>query len=461
MYCRAGGMPLIPPGASLVPPYTVDVLHWLLGIDIIGGPVPIVIWVLTAAVAVTLLIRRLPLGQLLAALIAALAGAVIGVAAVLAVNLTHTFGEPLPATVAWWLGLTGAVIGLAVVSLWRSPTWRKAVAIALIPLALASATLGINAVFGLNTTLGSLFGVTTADAATDLGGPNPETSPSGPAYQNWTAPADLPTHGRILELTGQTAITPSAGYHPRNPTIYLPPAYGLAGAPPLPLMVMMMGKPGNPDLTVFAPALDEMAAKNKGLGPVVIVIDQLAGDPSPALDPACADSTAFGGLSTYVNTDVVAYAKSTLRVSSDPKLWSIVGYSNGGACAFAYAAAHPDTWGNLIDIAGDLFPGSDDPAATVNQIYGGDQSAYDAAKPEALLARMAGRYADHHAVFTAGTLDPPGTENSQHSLALAEAAGFTAAFVSVPNAPHYGENMYPLMAAALEVLYPVWGLSAP
>ena len=436
---------------------------WLAGVNVVDGPVPPAVWGLTVLGILLLLVRppraewiaRCPFGLV--------AGAAVGVAAVLVADVSGSFGGSLPTVVMVWAGVGLGGAGLAIASMWGAKAWRRVVAIIVAILAVLSTVLGINASYGINTTLGSLFGVSSLDQVDGLNGqhgphPGPSVSPSGPLYARWTPPADMPAQGKVGLLSGADAIPSSAGFVPRDASIYLPPAAQVADAPALPLVVMMMGQPGNPDPSFIQTALDALAAQNKGLAPIVIVADQL-GDPSQ--DPVCTDSKTFGGVATYFNTDIVGYAKSKLNIIDDPAAWTIAGYSNGGGCAFIWGTEHPDIWGNIISISGEPYAGSEDPNAAIATVYGGDQAAFEANKPQAWIQKNAGSFAGHVAVFTAGENDPVYVAAAQASTQLAQSAGFTATFSVVPGAGHVADALNGGMPKAFGILYPRLGLSAP
>lgn len=430
-------------------------VDWLLNLDIIDGALPVAVWLLTAVSVIVLVIRRSARSWRVRALIGVVGGALIGVLLFYVVNVTNLFNTRLPAAVAWWVAAAFAAIGLAVASLRDSGVGRKVVAIAVILLALASAVLGVNAAFGIYRTLGSLLGMSSLQAVDGLSGPT-GSSPTGPVYANWNPPADLPAKGKVGLLTGANAIPSSAGFTPRDASIYLPPAAQVKDAPALPFVVMMMGMPGDPDPSFIAAALDDLAAKNRGLAPIVIVADQL-GD--PARDPVCADSAKYGGVATYFNQDVVEYAKTKLNIIDDPKYWTIAGYSNGGACAFTWGAQYPEIWGNMISISGDRFPGAEIQSETIADVYGGDAKAYDAAKPAAWLEKNKGKFNGHAAMFTAGENDATFLPIAEANFALAKDAGFDATLYVVPGADHFATAVQGGLAKAFEVIYPTIGLA--
>ncbi|WP_292683911.1 alpha/beta hydrolase-fold protein [Microbacterium sp. SCN 69-37] len=191
--------------------------------------------------------------------------------------------------------------------------------------------------------------------------------------------------------------------------------------------------------------------------PYVLVVDQL-GDPNK--DPACADSTVYGNVETYVTHDVVAFAR-TLPVQQDPSQWTIVGYSNGGGCAFKYAAEHPDIWGNLLSVSGEIVPGSEHPDGTIADAFGGSPAAYEAAKPTSILTSHTGGYPNEWALFTAGQNDPAYVDQARQGAAAAAKARWNVDSYVVPGAGHVVDALEGGLAEGLARLYPRLGLSAP
>lgn len=425
-------------------------------IPIIAGPVPWIVYGLAAALIVFLLARRPTRRRVLTGVSGLVAGALVGVGAFVIANATNVFGDPLPAPVAWWGAATLAAIGLAVVSLWDSRWWRKLIAAIGIVVFAVAGVIGINAYYGLNPTLGSLFGIID-DGPINVPTPGPSGTPdAGPLYETFTPPADMPATG---EQGTQVIPATASGFDARPAGIYLPPAALVDNPPQLPLVIMMMGHPGNPDPSYIGGVLDEFAAKNKGLAPIVIVADQIG--PS-GNDPACADSQAYGNAETYITKDVVDWAKQNLNIIQDPKYWVIAGYSNGGGCAVKYMAQYPDQWKNLIDVSGEPFPGSEDPDSVTATIYGGNQSAFEASKPINIMKAAApGAYDGVTAVFTAGSEDPTYVAAAKDVSAEAQAVGMSITYYEVPGAGHVGDALTGGLTEGFTVLYPVLGLSAP
>lgn len=438
-------------------------MTWFFKLDVINGPLPLAICALTLVAIVVLLIRR-PTPAWLWRVIAAVAvGVGLGIGLVMWVNATRLFGAALPFTVGFWAPAGFAAILFGVVSLWERKAWRKVVAAVLVVLALLSTTLGVNAAFGINTTVGSLLGVSAQDDIHSLPEPGPTTTASGPLYQSWNPPADMPATSKVGLLSGDRAIPSTGGFKPRDASVYLPPAAQVKNPPRLPLIVMMMGYTGSPDPTFIVKWLDDLAAKNKGLAPIVIVADQLGfgGDQIGGPDPTCTDSTKYGDVPGYFNTDIPAYAVKNLNVSLDHKDWTIMGYSNGGACAFTWATHHPDIWGNVIGISPDEYPGVEWRDEAIKTLYDGSEAAFDANLPAAGIAANPGAFDGHLAVFTVGGNDPIFTPGAQRDADLAQQAGFTTTFYVVPGAEHVTGALDGGIPFALDLLYKHLGLSAP
>lgn len=433
-------------------------MTWLLRLNVIDGPLPLTVWALTLVAIVVLLIRRPTPAWLWRIVIAVAVGVALGVGLVAFANITHLFGPALPYACWFWVPGGFAAILFGIVSLWERGVWRKIVAVLAVILSLLSTTLGVNAAFGINTTVGSMLGISADDKIDVLPKPAPTETTNGPLYKSWTPPADMPRTGETAVLSGAHAISSSGGFKPRDAILYLPPAARTKNPPRLPLIVMMMGYPGDPDATFIAKALDDLAARNKGLAPIVIVADQLGVDKA---DPICANTAKYGDVPTYFNTDIPAYVTKNLNVSLDHKDWTIMGYSNGGACAFTWATHHPDIWGNIVAISPDEYPGVEWRDEAIKTLLGGDEAKFNALKAEAGIAENKGKFDGHLAVFTVGGNDPGYIPGTQRNAKLAEDAGFATTFHEVPGAGHVADALNGGIPFAMDLLYKHLGLSAP
>lgn len=425
-------------------------------LPIIDGAVPIVVYAIALAFLVIVLVRRWGRRSLLWGVVGAIAGAAIGVILVHLVDRLQMFGPaPMPPFVVRWVAGALAASGLALGAFVGARVWRRIVSGVAVVAFLIAATIGVNAGFGLNPTLATLFGVSGYDSL-DLpsASPTDTAAPRVPLAQSFVPPAGMPAKGsRGTQVIPATA----SGFAARPAGLYLPPAALVANAPALPLVIMMMGHPGNPDPTAISDVLDEFAARNHGLAPIVIVADQVG---SANADTACADSATYGRARTYVTQDVVAWAKTHLRIIDDPAFWTIAGYSNGGGCAISFGADYPKMWKNILDISGEPFPGSEQVANITKTVYGGSGAAFEASKPVNILAAApAGTYAGMTAVFTAGSADPAYMAHADTVAEAARKAGMAVTRYDIPGVGHTGDALKLGLVEGFTVLYPVLGLS--
>lgn len=318
---------------------------------------------------------------------------------------------------------------------------------------------GVNRAYDITHTLAAILGVQAYGSV-----PLPDQTAEGGSasdaalYTSWHPPADMPLHGQVSALSGAERIPVGGFPAARDGALYLPPAALVKDPPSLPVIVFMMGQPGSPDPQYLAKTLDAFAAAHEGLAPIALVVDQLG---APDRDPACADSTMYGAVSTYVNELVPAFITAHLNVTSDHARWLIGGYSNGGSCALTYAADHPDVWGGVIDISGNEYPGSEHVDETVRDVFGGDRAAFEASLPAAVMARNAGDYAGHIAVFTRGSEDTTFGPGQQRNAAAARAAGFTVSETVIAGAGHVGAALADGLTAAVAAVGPALGLAPP
>lgn len=429
--------------------------RFLLSFELIDSPVLAICAAIAAlgVLAVIILPRR---RLLLSAAIAGAAGIAMFVVTKILESM-DTFQGPLPEGAVWWASGAVAAIALGVVGIFRAPWLRRVAGVVTVLAALLAGGLGVNASYGVTHNLAAILGVQALDPATL---PAQDAAAGDPAtlYQTWTPPADMPAKGSVSALTGATKI-PTGQYAARDASLYLPPAALVANPPALPLLVFMMGQPGSPDPTALAKALDAFAAKNNGIAPIAVVVDQLT---APDRDPACVDSAKFGAVSTYINQLVPQWAEKNLNIVTDHRYWTIGGFSNGGSCAALYGSQHPDVWGQMLDVMGNEFPGSEHVGQTVSDVYSGNAAAFQAAKPSVIMGAAApGTFTDHTAIFTWGSADtvfgPGQLANSQ----AAKAAGFTTLTYIVEGGGHTGETLDASLAWALPALAPALGLAAP
>lgn len=429
--------------------------QFVLSFELIDSPLLHIVAVL-AVVAVLVVVVAPPRRILLTLAVALGAGAAM-FAIALVLSARNAFDGPLPWPAPLWAAAAVAGVVAGAIGVARRPWWRRLAGILAIVLSLAAGGLGVNTSYGITHNLAAILGV---QALNDADLPPVSAADPDPAtlYQTWTAPAGMPTKGTVSALTGATRI-PSGAFAARDAALYLPPAALVPDPPKLPLLVFMMGQPGSPDPTNLARALDAYAAAHDGLAPIAIVADQLG---APDRDPACGDSAMYGAVATYFTQLIPQWAAAHLNIVQDHRYWIIGGYSNGGSCAALWGAQHPDLWGNILDVSGNEYPGSEHVDETVKDVFGGDSARFNASTPAAIMAAApAGTYAGHTAVFTWGGDDQTFGPGQQRNAAAATAAGFDVATQVFDGQGHTGAVLDDGLNFGLGALGAALGLAAP
>jgi poly(3-hydroxybutyrate) depolymerase len=421
----------------------------ILNVRVIGGVLPVVVNGLGILALAFLLARRPSRRWVIAGGSGILGGAAIAGIVLWAVSSTNALGVQLSSTSSVWVVVAFVGIGLAIGSWWGA-TWLRRLGSAMsVLLTLAVATVGINADFGLDPTVGDLAGIPSQTALTlpivKPSPPPPSTILHGGAlWANWHAPSTMPATGRIAQVVIPNT---ASGFKARPAGLYLPPAALVANPPALPLVIMMMGQPGNPDPSFTAAVLNAFATRHDGLAPIVVVADQI-GD--PAIDPLCLDTVTYGKAETYIAKDVVGWARSHLHVLPDAAHWTVAGYSNGGECALSLAAKYPSIW---------AYPGSDRPAKTLANVFRGNTAAYSATWPVHILANAT--YPDTFGIFTVGSNDNQYRKEALAVSAAARAAKWTTAYWEVRNGGHVLGALNGGLTEGYALLYPRLGLATP
>lgn len=275
--------------------------------------------------------------------------------------------------------------------------------------------------------------------------------------KTWTAPADLPTRGRLLEVT-----IPATRSHfsARQALLYLPPAALTQDPPPLPVDVLLSGQSrgaGPQDVQTgghIEQTMDALATVDRGLAPIVVVPDQLG--PQSA-NPMCVDGK-LGNSRTYLTQDVPSWVLSHLRVQTGAAAWTIGGFSQGGTCAIQLGAGDPSRFGNLIDVSGETGPTLGSDSKTIAEGFAGNRAAWAAAQPAALL-RAGTPFAASNAFFAAGALDTTYGPVMPVMAARARTAGMHVATWVVPGGRHSWTTAGAALAAGLDWLQPRVGLA--
>jgi len=427
----------------------------LLQVQILAGPVPIVVNSLAVAAVVFLLFRRPSRRRILAAGVALIAGVSVALIILWWVGSTNAFGVYIGKTITGWVIAAIVASALAVATFWSASWARKLGAAVSIILFVLAATLGINSYFGLDPTVADLAGIS-LQASIHLppaGTPAADGAGSAPLalWKTWIPVAGMPTKGR----TGSVRIPNTESHFVARPAgLYLPPAALVANPPALPLVILMMGQPGNPDPGLVAATLDRFAARHHGLAPIVIVADQIG---NPLVDTLCLNSAKYGNVETYITEDVVRWARSHLHIQRGPSAWTIAGYSNGGECAAYFGAKYPGIWGNVIDVSGEAYPGSDAPGKAVAEVFNGNWSAYEKAWPVGILGSR--RYPDSVGIFTVASDDLPYRLQAAAVARAAKSAHWKSIYFEVHDGGHGAVALTGGLSEGFTVLYPRLGLA--
>lgn len=418
-------------------------------LSLVGGPLPAVVYALALAVLVVLLLRR---RRALLLLTGAIGGALLGlVLGWLVSDVWDSFGVSLSVPTRVWLAATTASVGIAAVGFHGARVWRKVLAGCAIPLFLLAGGIGINTDLGEFPTVGELLGQTTVHA---LVLPRASGSPSASASADGFVPVDPPLKGHLGSV-----VIPATTSHfaAREAIVYLPPAALVPRASALPVLELLSGQPGAPANLVTAgqlpEILDAFALAHHGLAPIVVIPDQLG---APQNNPMCVDSP-LGNSASYLTVDVPAWIRTHLNVRSDRSDWAIGGFSQGGTCAIQLGAKHPELYGGILDISGQLAPHRGSVAATIHDAFGGSAASYRAATPLSLLA-VGAPYSDTFAVFASGQNDARFNPGAVTVATAAAAAGMTVRSIVSPGTAHDWRTVQYALRTAIPLLAERWGL---
>jgi S-formylglutathione hydrolase FrmB len=429
-----------------------EVLDGLWHLRLIDGPVPIIIYLL-AGIAMVVLLARRPLRRLLVSVIAAACGAALGwVIAWLVSDVWDSFGVALSVPTRLWFTATVALVFVALVGLGARPWWRNVVAALSVVIFVLMGGVGINADIGEFPALGQVFGKTIIPP---LSTRFLATLQAQGTAAEWTPPANLRMKGRV----GTVDIPGTVSHFAARPAIvYLPPAALAAHAPVLPILIMLSGQPGAPSNVATSAALpsiaDGYARAHRGLAPIVVIPDQLGATDA---NPMCVDSP-LGNSATYLTVDVPRWIRSHLHVLGGPSGWAIGGFSQGGTCSIQLGAAHPELFGDILDISGQVAPHRGSIAATVRDAFAGSQAGYEQASPLSLLA-VGAPYPRHTlAIFAVGARDTKFAPGAAVVARAAAAAGMDVHRLISPGTAHDWHTVQYALVRAFPLFGAEWGL---
>jgi len=441
----------------------------LAAIDITRGWLPALVDVLAVGLMAFVLARRTPRRTVVVLVVTAALGVGVGLFLCwLLSDRLDLFDVSLSPISRAWIAAAFGGVGAATASAFRPGGWRRTAAFAAIPLVLMAGAIGVNADFGQYPTLGSLAGdpvaasVPTSVLALQARhapgtarhpGPDARATPLG----NTTTPAGSPPRG----LVGTVTIPSTESHFAARPAyVYLPPAALAAHPPALPVLILLSGQPGGPENMAQSgkvrATFDAFAAAHHGFAPIVVIPDQLG---EPQSNPMCVDS-ALGNVATYLTVDVPDWIRTHLTVQTAPAAWAIGGFSEGGTCSIQFGAGHPELYGGIFDISGQLAPANGTLQQTIDRGFGGSAAAYRAATPLSLLA--AGTpYRNTVAVFVSGQFDTKYGPQSDAVSAAARRAGMRVTRAVSPGTAHDWHTVQWALRTQLAPIERQLGLEGP
>lgn len=365
-------------------------------------------------------------------------------------HVWHPFADPVPGTAVLWIGLSVSALGLAVAR--RKPWLNRVAAVAMAFVIALCGAVQMNAELGTYPTMRAALDapepgqVPSAQALTA----NAELAPGStdePLIQTWVPPAGLPTAGQVTSAPIPGTVS---GFTAGDAWIYLPPAYQTTPRAVLPVLILLSGQPGEPrnwvDGGQLAQTMDAYAAAHHGLAPVVVVPDWLGSEDA---NPMCVDSPE-GNDFTYLTVDVRNWILGNLQVDRDPAEWAVGGLSAGATCSVQLAVNAPTLFPTFLAFSTQDQPTLGDHQDTVDELFNGNESAYTAVNPLAILAVR--RFPGSAGVFAAGASDDDYNPQTRTVFAAAEAAGMNVQFLELP-----GGHDFPFWSAALAASMPWLG----
>lgn len=434
-------------------------MGWFYSIDIIEGWLPATIWALVAIAMVVLLVAQrkslkragLQIG------IGLLSGAFGLLATWLVSNVFVVFGVSLGWPVIFAVAAGFALLGFAISAAVMTHTWRRVVAIALIPLALLATTMRVNAIYGEYQTIGSLFDYSPYPHISTL-----NLSLNTISVKDWNEQvkvksrntSNIPKSGKLVHVDIPNT---ASGFQAREALVWLPPAAFAKHPPRLPVMVMLAGQPGSP--TRFFTASDtvkiltEFANKHHGLAPIVVSPDQ---NTEATRNSLCANTTKWGNAETYLTQDVPDWITENLPVSTNADEWTIGGFSQGGTCSTQLAPNHSNIYGNVLAVDGEIAPTDGSVDHMVKEYFNGSKSAYERQVPRNAIVNNAPSH--QLMILGAGERDAESVSNIKKIGDTAEENGWTVFRFTVKNWGHDWHAVNAVFKVALPYLCERMGL---
>lgn len=404
--------------------------------DLYGQPValthgwlPLTVQVSAAAVLLWAIGWRTRRWRMLWLPSAAVFGVAVAIVADWYVDDEGLSGNAAPWSMWCWIGLTGLALAVLLLGWSSACWWRRGGALVAVLLCLCSAAIA------LNTWVGYLPTVQTAwHQLTE--GPLPRQLDMAKVRELQES-HEIPVEGVVAPVSVPST---ASGFKHREELVYLPPAWFATNPPPpLPAVVMIGAEFQNPTDWIrignAADTADTFAADHGGNAPVLVFADTSG---SFSNDTECVNGPR-GNAADHITKDLVPFVNSNFGTRAAAGAWGVVGFSMGGTCAITLAVMHPELFGTVVDIAGDLAPNAGNKQESVDRLFGGNADAYDAFDPTTVM-RNHGRYTDSSAWFAS----PAGETGPANALCKAgRASGLECSVTQLP-----GKHDWPFAAGA-------------
>jgi enterochelin esterase-like enzyme len=340
-------------------------------------------------------------------------------------HVWHPFPDPLGLPILFWNWVLLSGIALLIAHLIRK-RWLAGIAAVIV---LIGSLVGINYTYGYFPDVGTALGLKEPTLTALPTGHNEvvETPAGGYVSDVWSAQPPLSGTLSTLDIPGS-----ASGFKARPGFIYLPPGYLVSPRPVLPVLVLLSGQPGAPQMWIdggqITETMDSFAAAHQGLAPIVLLPDVLGSDFANTL---CVDSSR-GNVESYLAQDIPAWVAANLQAAAGPASWAIGGLSFGGTCALQLALRRPDVYGRFLDLSGDRELELRSKRDAVDAVFGGDLAVYAQHNPPDLLARQ--RFPQTAARLVVGTNDTICLAGMRQLTGELRAAGADVSTLELPGA---------------------------
>ncbi len=271
---------------------------------------------------------------------------------------------------------------LGIIGWRRFRNWRRVVSVLSVVMSAAMALTLINKQYQYYPTLGSLLGVNAQNQV------SPQQLQAIRDRARGEHGGAIPTHGFTIQIP---IPGKESGFVARDAFVWVPPVWVADEKVELPLIELLIGSPGEPSDWTRAAMADvtarEFADAHHGQAPIIVMPDE---NGSFSGDTECVNS-ARGNAETYLTVDVPTFMRTHFNAKIGDGSVALAGLSEGGMCAMMLTLRHPAKYPAFADYSGLTSPTLSEevnPPATIRDLFGGSQAAYNAHDPLFLLRQQ-------------------------------------------------------------------------